>query len=233
MHLLRARDENKDQTYFLHRLDQSQLSQACFPLGDIEKNRVRQLARDAGLDVHGKKDSTGLCFIGERPFNEFLRRYVQSEPGMMETVDGEHVGEHQGLAFYTIGQRQGLGLGGRAGSSGEPWYVASKDMNRNALIVVQGKHHRALWCPRLMADSAHWISGSAPAAPFACLARLRHRQPLQPCRITVIESSRIQVVFDAPQFAATPGQSITFYEGDECLGGAIVDEAQFDGVSAP
>jgi tRNA-specific 2-thiouridylase len=223
--LLRARDEDKDQSYFLHRLDQSQLARARFPLGDLDKTEVRRVARDAGLPVHAKKDSTGICFIGERPFAAFLARYLPAEPGAMETPAGTVVGTHQGLAFHTIGQRQGLGIGGRANTSGEPWYVAGKDLARNVLVVVQGRAHPALQARRLRSEPAHWIAGHAPALPLHCHARIRHRQPLQACRVTALADGALQVCFEHPQWAVTPGQSVVFYRDLVCLGGARIDAA--------
>lgn len=223
--LRRASDENKDQTYFLHRLDQSQLAAAYFPLGDMDKPAVRRAARAAGLDVHAKKDSTGICFIGERPFADFLQRFLAPDPGAMETVAGEAVGEHRGLPFYTIGQRQGLGVGGRAGMSGEPWYVVRKDLSRNVLTVAQGRTHPALWASALATEPAHWVGGEAPALPFACAARIRHRQALQRCTVDTGPGDTLQVRFHTPQWAVTPGQSVVLYRGDECLGGAVIDHA--------
>jgi tRNA-specific 2-thiouridylase len=223
--LLRARDEDKDQSYFLHRLDQSQLARARFPLGDLDKREVRRLAREAGLPVHAKKDSTGICFIGERPFTAFLARYLNADPGVMETPGGVSVGTHRGLAFYTIGQRQGLGIGGRANDSGEPWYVAGKDLARNVLIVVQGRAHPALHARGLRSEPAHWIAGHAPALPLSCHARIRHRQPLQACRVTALAGDALEVRFEQPQWAVTPGQSVVFYDDRICLGGARIDAA--------
>ena len=221
--LLRAADENKDQTYFLYRLNQQQLSQARFPLGGLCKPQVREMAREAGLDIHNKKDSTGLCFIGERPFTEFLQRFVERNPGPMITVDGDVIGEHQGLAFYTIGQRQGLGIGGRAGALNAPWFVADKKINSNELLVVQGGDHPALFSSSLRADSSHWIGGEPPTLPLRCNARIRHRQALQACWVSAANESTLQVQFDQPQRAVTPGQHIVFYRDDECLGGAVID----------
>jgi tRNA-specific 2-thiouridylase len=219
-------DPNKDQTYFLYLLDQSQLSHALFPLADLTKPEVRAIARGLGLGNAEKRDSTGICFIGERRFSDFLARYLPREPGPIETPDGRRLGEHQGLAYYTIGQRQGLGIGGIAGSGEAPWFVAAKDPSRNCLILVQGHDHPLLLSHCLTADRLHWIDGSAPGPlPFPCLARLRHRQPLQPCEIHRIGDTTCEVRFAEPQRAVTPGQAVVFYAGDTCLGGATVDRA--------
>jgi tRNA-specific 2-thiouridylase len=221
--LLRAHDELKDQTYFLHRLDQSQLAAACFPLGELHKARVRQLARDAGLPVHDKPDSTGICFIGERPFSGFLARYLEPSPGPIESVSGERLGEHRGLPFYTIGQRQGLGIGGRAAGNGEPWYVVNKERTRNALVVAQGRTHPALWQRELASERPHWIAGPAPPLPMDCHARVRHRQPLQACHVRARRGGGLRVRFEAPQWALAPGQSMVLYRGVQCLGGAVIE----------
>ncbi len=221
--LHRARDEDKDQTYFLSRLNQEQLSRACFPLADLTKPEVRALARRLGLPNADKRDSTGICFIGERRFNEFLARYLPSEPGPIETPEGVRLGEHRGLAYYTIGQRQGLGIGGVKGKQEAPWYVAAKDPLHNRLIVVQGREHPLLMSIGLEARQPHWISGSPPPLPLRCLARLRHRQPLQSCELIALDESICRVRFAQPQRAVTPGQSIVFYQGSRCLGGAIIE----------
>jgi tRNA-uridine 2-sulfurtransferase len=217
-------DPNKDQTYFLHLLDQKQLAHTLFPLHDIRKAEVREIARKLGLSNAEKKDSTGICFIGERRFREFLARYLPREPGPIETPEGVRIGEHQGLAYYTIGQRQGLGIGGIQGGREAPWFVAAKDAERNTLILVQDTHHQLLMSCGLTAREPHWVAGEAPAIPpFRCLARLRHRQALQPCEVIELGAG-CRVRFQEPQRAVTPGQSIVFYRDDECLGGAIIDE---------
>jgi tRNA-specific 2-thiouridylase len=223
--LLQGIDRRKDQTYFLHTLTQAQLDRSLFPLGEFEKTEVRRLARDAGFSNHGKKDSTGICFIGERRFDEFLARYLQKNPGEIRTLDGEVIGEHAGLMFYTIGQRQGLGIGGRHGGSGEPWYVIDKDMEHNILVVAQGVDHPALYRRGLRASRLHWISGQAPSPPFVCKARIRHQQPLQDCTLVSIAGQVGSVEFERPQRAITAGQSVVFYSGDECLGGGIIEAA--------
>jgi tRNA-specific 2-thiouridylase len=225
-HLCLALDADKDQTYFLHLLDRRQLDRSLFPLGGLLKGQVRHLARSAGFPTAEKKDSTGICFIGERRFRDFLSRYLPKEPGPIQTPDGEPVGRHQGLAYYTIGQRQGLGIGGVSGGQEAPWFVAAKDRERNTLIVVQGHDHPRLMSDELVAGRLHWIAGEAPAGPpFACRARLRHRQPLQECRLDMIRGDQCRVRFSHPQRAVTPGQSVVFYHEDECLGGAVIERA--------
>lgn len=223
--LLKADDRSKDQSYFLHRLNQTQLSRAMFPLGNIHKKQVREIAERHGLPNHAKKDSTGICFIGERPFREFLNRYLPAHPGDICTSDGNVVGQHMGLSFYTIGQRQGLGIGGSRKTSGEPWFVTNKDMANNRLIVVQGHDHPALLAPRLQALDCHWISGTAPVLNHRYAAKTRYRQADAPCRITILERDHCTVAFDEPQWAVTPGQSFVLYEGDICLGGGIIEQA--------
>ncbi len=220
--LLKAKDGSKDQSYFLHRLNQTQLSSAMFPLGELLKSQVRDLARQHHLPNHAKKDSTGICFIGERPFREFLNRYLPTRPGEMRTPDGRVVGEHVGLSFYTIGQRQGLGIGGSKDSSGEPWFVAGKDMANNRLIVVQGHDHPALLTHYLDAAELHWVSGHAPDIARAYAAKTRYRQADAACRINTMSDSNGSLAFTAAQWAVTPGQSVVVYDGDICLGGGII-----------
>ncbi|WP_018872591.1 tRNA 2-thiouridine(34) synthase MnmA [Thioalkalivibrio sp. ALJ16] len=216
-----AADANKDQTYFLHTLTQEQLRPALFPLGDIPKQQVRERARELGLPNHARKDSTGICFIGERRFRDFLAQYLNAAEGEMRTPEGQVVGRHQGLMFYTLGQRQGLGIGGVDGFAEAPWYVVDKDLKHNALVVAQDPQHPRLMSPTLSTEPVHWIhQRPAPGEPLR--ARLRHRQPLQDCRIETLTPAGTTVVFDSPQRAATPGQSIAFYRGDVCLGGAVI-----------
>lgn len=225
--LCKALDQNKDQSYFLYMLNQEQLSRTVFPLGTLPKHQVRELARELGLVTHDKKDSTGICFIGERNFKPFLKQYIDEQPGDIRTTGGELIGQHDGLMFYTIGQRKGLEIGGQklksATNTGEPWFVAEKDMKTNTLIVAQGSEHPSLFKTRLRAIKLHWISGEAPAAPFECMAKTRYRQPDQQCIINSIENSACDVTFSQPQRAITAGQSVVFYQGDECLGGGIIE----------
>ena len=220
--LLRARDIGKDQTYFLHALDQDQLGATLFPLGDLHKTEVRALAGDAGLPVAAKKDSTGICFIGERDFRSFLASYLPARPGELRTPDGAVVGEHQGALYYTPGQRAGLHIGGRANGSGEAWYVVGKDVAANLVYVQQGHDNRWLRSRALFARDAHWIAGSPPAAAFECTAMTRYRQVPQACRVE-FDDDRCEVHFDEVQRAVAPGQSVVFYAGDECLGGAVIE----------
>ena len=217
--LLRAKDENKDQTYFLYMLGQRALSRACFPVGGLLKSEVREIARQQGLPTSEKKDSTGVCFIGERDFRAFLKTYLPAQGGDMVDESGKVVGHHEGLMYYTLGQRRGLGIGG--GGNGQRWFVIEKDVKHNRLIVSQGEDDR-LYTPRAEASEATWISGEAPGGEVECMVRLRHRQPLQKCRIQ-ISGEKVHMEFDRPQRAVTPGQSAVFYQGDVCLGGAIVD----------
>jgi tRNA-specific 2-thiouridylase len=220
--LLKGLDPGKDQSYFLHRLSQAQLARTLFPVGHLHKSEVRRLAREAGLGNHAKRDSTGICFIGERPFRAFLSRYLPREPGPMVTPEGERVGEHEGLMYYTLGQRQGLGIGGRRSGGGEPWYVAAKDMPSNTLVVVQGHDHALLQKRQLHAADASWIAGEAPAAGDALAAKTRYRQADSACRLTVSDRLSFELDFAAPQWAVTPGQSAVLYRADECLGGGVI-----------
>ena len=215
--LLRGKDTAKDQSYFLHRLNQDQLARVMFPLGELKKTEVRRIAEEARLPNHAKKDSTGICFIGERPFREFLNRYLPREPGPIKTPEGRVVGEHIGLAFYTIGQRKGIGIGG----AGEPWYVAAKDVFTNELIVVQGRDHPLLKRRELTAADASWIAGP-PAAESVHSAKTRYRQADATCLVTRVEGGEIAVEFGRPQWAVTPGQSVVLYDGSICLGGAVI-----------
>ena len=220
--LLKGADPGKDQSYFLHRLNQAQLARTLFPVGHLLKSEVRRIAREAGLANHAKRDSTGICFIGERPFREFLSRYLPKEPGPMVTPEGRQVGEHQGLMYYTIGQRQGLGIGGRRDGGGEPWYVAGKDLGTNALTVVQGHDHELLLRSNLEALDATWISGAPPAAIADLGAKTRYRQADSACALQLAGEDAFALDFAAPQWAVTPGQSAVLYRGDECLGGGVI-----------
>jgi tRNA-specific 2-thiouridylase len=220
--LLTARDANKDQTYFLHALGQPQLAQTLFPLGELTKPEVRQLAAELGLPNHAKKDSTGICFIGERKFKDFLSRYLPAQPGEIHDPAGRCVGHHDGLMYYTLGQRQGLGIGGAKDSSGEPWYVVAKNLEHNVLVVAQGHDHPLLFRSVLEARQLNWIAEAPREIPFRCTAKVRYRQPDQACVITRLEGDACEVQFDEPQRAVTPGQSVVFYHGDECLGGGVI-----------
>jgi tRNA-specific 2-thiouridylase len=220
--LLRGADGNKDQSYFLHRLNQAQLSRVLFPVGQLKKPEVRRLALQAGLPNHAKKDSTGICFIGERPFREFLNRYLPRKPGPVVTPEGRRIGEHIGLAFYTIGQRKGIGLGGAKGGSGQAWYVAAKDVATNTLTVVQGHDHPLLLRGSLEAMAASWVAGTAPRQGSRHGAKTRYRQADAACTLRRVAGAEISLAFDAPQWAVTPGQSVVLYDGELCLGGAII-----------
>ena len=216
--LLRGKDPAKDQSYFLHRLNQAQLARVMFPVGEMSKPQVRRLAQEAGLPNHAKKDSTGICFIGERPFRQFLNRYLPRVPGPIKTPEGRVVGEHIGLAFYTIGQRKGIGIGG----AGEPWYVADKRLGANELIVVQGHEHPLLLKCDLSAAEPSWVTGSAPTEQAQLSAKTRYRQAGASCRLQRVLESEIRVRFDSPQWAVTPGQSVVLYDDDVCLGGGFI-----------
>ncbi|MGM0593249.1 MAG: tRNA 2-thiouridine(34) synthase MnmA [Pseudomonadota bacterium] len=222
--LLKGLDENKDQSYFLYTLGQRQLSRTLFPLGELHKSEVRRLALEQKLVTSDKKDSTGICFIGERNFREFLSRYLPARQGEIQTPEGQVIGHHNGLMYYTLGQRQGLGIGGVPGAPDEPWYVVSKDLAHNRLIVAQGHDHPLLFSTTLRACQLSWVSGQAPEAPLACRAKTRYRQADQPCRITHIDQECCEVSFETPQRAVTPGQSVVFYDGEVCLGGGIIEQ---------
>jgi tRNA-specific 2-thiouridylase len=228
--LLKGVDGQKDQSYFLHRLEQAQLARTLFPVGELKKTEVRRIAAESGLPNAAKKDSTGICFIGERPFREFLNRYLANTPGPIEDDRGRTVGEHVGLSFYTLGQRKGIGIGGlrehrgaSGGSEHAPWFVAGKDMQRNVLRVVQGHDHPWLLSRRLSASDASWIAGSAPPPGPGRAAKTRYRQADAPCEVLVAEAGRLELAFAEPQWAVTPGQSAVLYDGERCLGGAIID----------
>jgi tRNA-uridine 2-sulfurtransferase len=216
--LLRGTDAGKDQSYFLHRLTQEQLARVMFPIGELEKAEVRRIALEAGLPNHAKKDSTGICFIGERPFREFLNRYLPKVPGPIVDAEGRTIGEHIGLAFYTIGQRKGIGIGG----AGDAWYVAGKDLAANKLIVVQGHDHPLLMKRTLAADETSWVAGIAPVEQSQHTAKTRYRQADAPCTLGRVLEGEIRVDFAKPQWAVTPGQSVVLYDGDACLGGGVI-----------
>ena len=223
--LLKAFDHTKDQSYFLHRLNQQQLSRTMFPLGEMPKTKVREIAAQIGLPNAKKKDSTGICFIGERPFRDFLNRYLPTKPGPMKTPDGTVVGEHVGLAFYTLGQRKGIGLGGSRDGSGEPWFVARKDMASNTLYVVQGHDHPWLLSATLDAEDLSWVAGEPPAQGLHCAAKTRYRQTDALCEVVRADASALTLSFVEAQWAVTPGQSAVLYDGEVCLGGGIIAAA--------
>jgi tRNA-specific 2-thiouridylase len=220
--LLLAADAGKDQTYFLHAIDPAALARVVFPLGDLTKAGVRRLAADAGLRVHAKRDSTGICFIGRRPFAAFLGQHLPDRDGDIVDADGRVRGHHRGLSRYTIGQRQGSGIGGQRGET-RPWYVAAKDLDRNRLVVVPGHDHPRLWTRCFTVGAARWLGGAAPDGPLG--VRVRHRHPLVPCRLAAAHGGRFAVTTDDPVYAVTPGQYAVFYRGDECLGGGPVAAA--------
>ncbi len=220
--LLRGLDRGKDQSYFLHQLGQAQLAATRFPVGDLPKPDVRRLAAEAGLNTAGKKDSTGICFIGERDFRSFLARYLPMRPGDIRDPAGVLLGRHDGVFFHTLGQRGGLNIGGVRGREAAPWYVVGKDVASNTLTVDQGTDSPYLMSRRLLSEPAHWIAGAAPASRFECTAQTRYRQPDEACSVEVREDGSLSVHFDAPQRAVTPGQSLVLYRGEECLGGAVI-----------
>jgi len=222
--LLKGLDANKDQSYFLHAVDEEALAKSLFPIGELEKSAVRKLAQEHDLITHNKKDSTGICFIGERRFKDFLEQYLPAQPGDIENEQGEKIGRHAGLMYYTIGQRQGLGIGGTKGGSEEPWYVAGKDLQRNRLIAVQGVRHPLLFSDGLRTADVHWINGEPSTLPLTCKAKTRYRQADQQCTLSA-SGNGYSVTFSTPQWAITPGQSVVFYDDDICLGGGVIEEA--------
>lgn len=221
--LLRGIDEDKDQSYFLYTLGQDQLAVTLFPLGELKKSRVRAIAHREGLHVHAKKDSTGICFIGERDFKAFLSQYLPPRRGAIIDPDGREIGHHDGVHFYTLGQRQGLGIGGTRNGSGAAWYVAAKDLQTNTLTAVQGADHPALRCDAATCIEPSWTGGSEIKFPLHCTAKTRYRQPDQRCAVTSGDDGAVKVHFEQPQRAVTPGQSIVFYQDEVCLGGAVID----------
>ncbi|TXH66728.1 MAG: tRNA 2-thiouridine(34) synthase MnmA [Thiothrix sp.] len=227
--MLKGVDDNKDQTYFLYTLHQDQLKHSLFPIGHLPKTQVRALAEQAGFSTARKKDSTGICFIGERKFRDFLQRFLPAQPGVIVSHDGTVLGEHHGLMYYTLGQRQGLGIGGRKDSPEEPWFVIAKDLDKNQLVVAQGNQNDFLLKSFLTASQLHWVAGKAPDTQFQCTARIRHRQALQACQVE-LTANTAKVCFSVAQRAITPGQSIVFYKNDICLGGGIIDDMQVDCV---
>jgi tRNA-specific 2-thiouridylase len=225
LRLLRALDRGKDQSYFLHQLGQEQLAATRFPLGQLHKGEVRAIAAEAGLPTATKKDSTGICYIGERDFRAFLSRYLPMREGEIRTPDGARVGRHDGTFFYTLGQREGLRLGGVRGRAQAPWFVVGKDVSRNILYVDQGHDSAWLESRRLWSEPVHWIAGAPPAARFTCTAQTRYRQPDEACEVLVRDDGRMEVHFANPQRAVTPGQSVVLYAGDTCLGGGVIERS--------
>lgn len=221
--LLRGLDHNKDQSYFLYAVGHQQLAKTLFPVGELEKPQVRELAEKAGFNVHDKKDSTGICFIGERNFNSFLSEYLPAQPGEIRTTDEQVIGEHQGLMFHTLGQRQGLGIGGVKGYPEAPWYALHKDLINNVLYVGQGHEHPWMLSTRLEASQLAWVSGTAPEAGRPLTAKVRYRQQDQRVRIEHVDENSMFLEFERPQRAVTPGQSVVLYDGDVCLGGGIIE----------
>lgn len=220
--LLRGADSNKDQTYFLNTLGQEQLSKAMFPIGHLPKSKVREIAEKHGLATAKKKDSTGICFIGERNFKQFLSQYLPAQPGEIRTLEGELKGTHEGLMYYTLGQRKGLGIGGSG--TGEPWFVAGKDLEKNVLYIVQGENHPALFSSGLLATQVSWVAGYPPASTFTCSAKFRYRQQDQQVTVIMTSEDTCKVVFHEHQRAITPGQAVVFYDGQVCLGGGTIDQ---------
>ncbi|MBL6735455.1 MAG: tRNA 2-thiouridine(34) synthase MnmA, partial [Shewanellaceae bacterium] len=219
----RGLDANKDQSYFLYTLSEAHLAKTLFPVGELNKSEVRQIAEDLGLITAAKKDSTGICFIGERKFKDFLQQYIPAQPGIIETAAGEVVGEHQGLMYYTLGQRKGIGVGGLKSHPEQPWFVVAKDMDTNKLIIGQGHEHPRLMSTGLKATQLHWVNRQPLTQIRRLTVKTRYRQADVACEIRPLDADTVQVAFDAPVSAVTPGQSVVFYDGDQCLGGGIID----------
>ena len=229
--LLKGLDNNKDQSYFLHAVAGTRLAKTLFPLGEIEKPEVRRIASEQGFDNHDKKDSTGICFIGERRFKDFLQQYIPAQPGKIKAEDGTVIGEHQGLMYHTIGQRQGLGIGGQANASEDPWYVLEKDLENNVLLVGQGNQNPKMLSNTLTTTDIDWVHEQPTSFPFRCKAKTRYRQPDQVCAVnlrSIDEKKQYTITFDDPQRAVTPGQSVVLYQGEECLGGGIIETTYND-----
>lgn len=226
--LLKGLDNNKDQSYFLHQVGKAELARTLFPVGELKKPEVRRLAEEHDFVTHNKKDSTGICFIGERRFKDFLQQYLPAQPGKIETDTGVEIGEHAGLMYYTIGQRQGLHIGGLKDYPEEPWFVAGKDLDRNVLIAVQGKQNDLLFTNWLVAEDIFWINGNTPALPLRCTAKVRYRQSDQHCTLSRNSDGKYMLVFDEPQRAVTPGQSVVIYQDDVCLGGGVIESTGKD-----
>ncbi|MBV35395.1 MAG: tRNA 2-thiouridine(34) synthase MnmA [Rickettsiales bacterium] len=224
--LLRGLDNNKDQSYFLYAVGHEEIGRTLFPVGELEKPEVRQIAEEQGFVTAEKKDSTGICFIGERKFTDFLQQYLPAQPGDIETPEGEVIGRHNGLMYHTLGQRKGLGIGGLKDAPEEPWFAAQKDLERNVLIVAQGHEHPLLMSKSLKAKQLDWVAREAPAETFSCTAKTRYRQADVSCTVTKQGNDEWLVTFDEEQRAVTPGQSVVFYDGDTCLGGGIIERTQ-------
>lgn len=224
-YLLRGLDNNKDQSYFLHAVGEDEIKQTLFPVGELEKPEVRRIAEEQGLATAKKKDSTGICFIGERRFKDFLQQYLPAQPGTIETAEGEVIGKHEGLMYYTLGQRQGIGIGGTKNHGTEPWFVVAKDLDRNVLVIGQGKQHELLFSDALTTTDVFWVNNEPAAFPLSCTAKVRYRQPDQACTIYK-ENNHYRVVFAESQRAVTPGQSIVFYQDDICLGGGVIETTE-------
>lgn len=222
-HMIRGLDSNKDQSYFLYTLSHEQVGRTLFPVGNIEKPEVRAIAEKAELVTHNKKDSTGICFIGERKFKDFLAKYLPAQPGVIETTEGDAIGQHDGLMYHTLGQRKGLRIGGLANASEEPWYVVDKDMERNVLIVGQGHNHPRLFSKGLIANQLHWVDRLSLETPLSCTVKTRYRQEDVACTVVKLPGDEHIVTFDEPQSSVTPGQSVVFYQDDVCLGGGIIN----------
>ncbi len=221
--MLRGLDDNKDQSYFLYTLGEQHIAQTLFPIGHLEKPRVREIALEQDLVTHDKKDSTGICFIGERKFKDFLAQYLPAQPGEIETAEGKTIGKHEGVMYHTLGQRKGLLIGGMKEYGEEPWYVVEKDIERNVLIVGQGANHPRLYSTGLLANQLHWVDRKGPQQPIICSVKTRYRQQDIPCQITPNTDGSLLVEFDEPQKAVTPGQSAVFYQNEICLGGGIIE----------
>jgi len=221
--MVRGHDSNKDQSYFLYTLSHEHIAKTLFPVGDIEKPRVREIAEQQGLVTHNKKDSTGICFIGERKFKDFLGQYLPAKPGIIETAEGEEIGHHDGLMYHTLGQRKGLLIGGKKEHGEEPWYVVDKDVTRNVLVVGQGADHPKLYSEGLIANQLHWVDRVGPTAETKMMVKTRYRQTDIPCTVIPDNNGNVKVIFDEPQKAVTPGQSAVFYIDEICLGGGIIE----------
>jgi len=221
--MVRGLDNNKDQSYFLYTLSDKQVGQTLFPVGNIEKPEVREIAEQAGLITHNKKDSTGICFIGERKFKDFLQKFLPAQPGKIESAEGEVIGEHDGLMYHTLGQRKGLRIGGMANAGDEPWYVVDKDLTRNVLVVGQGNNHPRLFSKGLIANQLHWVSRKDLTDTFTCTVKTRYRQQDVSCQVIPQDNGDVKVMFEQQQSSVTPGQSVVFYQDEVCLGGGIID----------